>query len=119
MYLAVDDLLVSNLSGIMHMNIIQGTYATLLGLIVGLLYLRYKSIIAVILLHMNFNLTSTLLSSFVATIDSHMGLVFIIGLLGTGLTAWLLHNQYEPENYFEADETRPLPVEEITFLTQD
>lgn len=91
--------------GIMHMNIIQGTYAFFLGLILGTLYLKYKSIIAAILLHMTFNLTSTLLSSFVPSFDTNIGMVFIIGLLGTGLMVWLLYSQYDTGNYLETSET--------------
>ena len=98
--------------GIMHMNIIQGTYAFLLGLILGLLYLRYKSIIAAILLHTTFNLTSTLLSSFVPSIDTFMGIVFIIGLLGTGLLTWLLYSQYDAGNYLEEIEVLANAIEE-------
>jgi len=88
--------------GLMHMNIIQGTYAFFLGLILGLLYLSYHSILAAILLHMTFNLTSTLLSSFMPSSDAHMGIIFIIGLLGSGTIAWLLHRQYDPKNYLES-----------------
>lgn len=56
-------LLVSSLIfGVMHGNLIQGTYAFVCGLILGLIYLRYGSVTASILFHMGFNAASYLLS---------------------------------------------------------
>lgn len=46
--------------GIYHMNFVQGTYAFFLGLILGLVAMKYKSIIASIFLHMVINASSYL-----------------------------------------------------------
>lgn len=56
-------LLISSLVfGVMHGNLIQGSYAFVCGLILGLIYLRYGSVTASILFHMGFNAASYLLS---------------------------------------------------------
>ena len=105
--------------GIMHMNLIQGTYAFILGLILGLVYLKYKSIIAAILLHLTFNLTSTLLSSLMPSFDTYMGAVFLLGLLGTGIVTWLLYRQYNPDTYIDFNEPHTNPLEENTLLIEE
>lgn len=105
--------------GLLHMNIIQGSYAFFLGLILGLLYLKYKSIIAPILLHLTFNLTSTLVSSFMPEIDIYMSTVFVIGLLGSGFITWLLYRHYDVVNYSEAIEIPDSALEENALLARD
>ena len=47
--------------GIYHQNIVQGIYAILIGLLLGLIYRRYHSILASILLHMMINAGAFLL----------------------------------------------------------
>lgn len=44
--------------GITHMNIVQGTYAFVVGFLLGYLYLKYKTIWAPIIAHFGFNFTS-------------------------------------------------------------
>jgi membrane protease YdiL (CAAX protease family) len=41
--------------GLYHQNLIQGLYATLIGLLLGLIYRKYQTIAAPILLHMIIN----------------------------------------------------------------
>ena len=56
-------LLVSSLIfGVMHGNLIQGSYAFVCGILLGLIYLRYGSVTASILFHMGFNAASYLLA---------------------------------------------------------
>lgn len=55
-------LISSVIFGVMHGNLIQGTYAFACGLILGLIYLSYGSVTASILFHMGFNAASYLLS---------------------------------------------------------
>lgn len=45
--------------GLAHMNIVQGTYAFIMGLILGYIYKRYNSIIATIIAHLAFNFSGT------------------------------------------------------------
>ena len=54
------------LFGIYHMNIIQGVYAVLLGLLIGFVYYRSNSIIAPIIMHVTINSLSVIVNEFVA-----------------------------------------------------
>lgn len=47
------------LFGIAHMNIVQGTYAFLMGLLLGLLYRKFDSLYATMLAHLTFNFMGT------------------------------------------------------------
>ena len=47
--------------GIAHMNLVQGTYAFVLGLFLGFLYKKYNSLYATILAHLTFNFAGTYL----------------------------------------------------------
>ena len=50
------------LFGVYHLNIVQGSYAFLIGLLLGFIYYRSKSIIAPILVHIAVNSSSVLIS---------------------------------------------------------
>lgn len=52
----------AGLFGLIHGNLLQGSYAFILGLILGWVYLRFKSIFASMLVHMAYNSTSVLAS---------------------------------------------------------
>lgn len=56
------------LFGIYHMNIIQGLYAFVLGLFLGLVCIRYRSIYGAILLHMVFNSSNIILNGILSTV---------------------------------------------------
>lgn len=47
------------LFGIMHMNVVQGAYAFLLGMLLGYLRYRYKTVIITVGVHMLFNIIGT------------------------------------------------------------
>ncbi|MBR4947902.1 MAG: CPBP family intramembrane metalloprotease [Clostridiales bacterium] len=47
------------LFGIMHMNLVQGVYATILGLLLGFLRYKYRSVILTITTHILFNIAGT------------------------------------------------------------
>lgn len=47
--------------GVIHMNILQGAYAALLGVILGIIYVRYNSIVPCIVFHIVLNSLSVLL----------------------------------------------------------
>lgn len=59
------NILQAALFGIYHMNIIQGLYAFIFGLFLGLVYEKYRSIYAAILLHMVINLLGYLSGVFI------------------------------------------------------
>lgn len=50
------------LFGIGHMNLVQGCYAFVLGVVMGCIYYKYRSLKATILLHAGFNLVGTIVS---------------------------------------------------------
>ncbi len=47
--------------GIAHMNIVQGTYAFVLGLVLGFIYKKYNSLYATMIAHLAFNFSGTYL----------------------------------------------------------
>lgn len=67
------------LFGLLHGNIIQSTYAFVLGLIFGYIDYKEKSIVPSIILHIAINSSSVLISSFF--IDEFMGFGVFIGIL--------------------------------------
>jgi len=52
--------------GVIHLNMLQGMYAFLIGLVFGWIYIKYRSITLAIIAHMAFNLTSIILPEIVA-----------------------------------------------------
>ena len=50
--------------GVFHLNIIQGTYAFLIGLVLGFLYYRSNSLLSPILMHITFNASTIIISHF-------------------------------------------------------
>ncbi len=65
--------------GLYHMNVIQGTYAVLIGVLLGIIYIRTKSLIGPILLHISINTSSVVMDKFM-TDDTYnkYGTVFVI-----------------------------------------
>ncbi|MFZ2539760.1 MAG: CPBP family intramembrane glutamic endopeptidase [Oscillospiraceae bacterium] len=51
------------LFGVYHMNIIQGAYAAILGIVLGYVYYKFKTILAPIVIHIVLNSSSVLLST--------------------------------------------------------
>jgi len=54
--------------GLIHLNLFQSVYAFLVGLILGCLYMKYKSIVLVIIGHVSFNVASII----IGTIESEV-----------------------------------------------
>ena len=61
------------LFGILHMNIVQGAYAALLGVFLGFLTIRYRSVIYAIIAHIAFNMYSIIIS----TVESELVLTIV------------------------------------------
>lgn len=53
------------LFGLYHMNWVQGTYAFIIGLIIGFIYYRSNSIISAMIVHITINSSSVLMSQFI------------------------------------------------------
>ncbi len=67
--------------GIAHGNWVQGTYAFVLGLMLGYIYKKYNSLIASVLAHMTFNFAGTYIVSWMfekSGIDEGIGLIIEI-----------------------------------------
>ena len=64
--------------GIYHLNLIQGLYATVLGIILGLIYIYTDSILIPILMHSVFNISSIIMSKYNIVLE---GSIFIIGFI--------------------------------------
>ena len=74
----------ASLFGLIHGNLIQGTYAFACGVILGFVYLRYRSVAASILFHMGFNASNYILQLLPQENDILLGLI-TIALLGCAL----------------------------------
>ena len=61
--------------GVAHLNLFQGAYAFVLGIILGLVYIKYRSIIVVIVGHAAFNITSVVQSYINAEINIYAFLI--------------------------------------------
>ena len=90
------------LFGVLHMNWIQGTYAAVFGLILGVIYVKYRSIWASIILHLTFNMTSTLLSAYAPESLPFWPIVGV-GAVGSVVMFIVLRKKYEPEAYAEPE----------------
>jgi hypothetical protein len=89
------------LFGLFHGNWIQGVYATLVGIVLGVVYYKYKSIWAVILLHFSYNSISLLLDQWLHTnLDTTN--ILILGVFGTILFGTIMIRTYNKEAYCDA-----------------
>lgn len=66
------------LFGIVHLNIVQGIYAFLIGIVLGLSIIWSKSLILPVFIHMGMNLAGIVLSEFGAGINSLASLFMLI-----------------------------------------
>lgn len=105
--------------GVYHMNIVQGAYAIVFGLIIGALYYRTKSIIAAITLHISVNVAGVMMSqSYISGfMDSNEVLVLIIsGLVLIGTSIILIRNKEVVIEEIETDNSQEYKTEETNIL---
>ncbi|SHI05725.1 hypothetical protein SAMN02745823_02132 [Sporobacter termitidis DSM 10068] len=71
------------LFGVYHMNLIQGAYAFLIGILLGYVYYRSNSIFAPMLVHITVNSSSVLLSEFLSggALEKWSGVIIIASVL--------------------------------------
>lgn len=86
------------LFGIFHGNWIQGVYATLVGIVLGIVYYKYRSIWAVILLHFSYNTMALLLDQWLH-INLNTNDILILGMFGTILFGAVMIKKYNKEDY--------------------
>lgn len=85
--------------GVFHMNVPQGIYAFLIGVIIAWIYYKYKSVWAPVLFHVSANAFSVILTF--STAFNEMGdaaavVMCVLSLLITALVAWLIYRQVNP-----------------------
>ena len=71
--------------GLVHMNVFQGLYAFVAGILLGIIFVKFRSIIVVIAGHMAYNTISILLSEIVS--EEVMGIVVILSITVLALCA--------------------------------
>lgn len=94
--------------GIGHMNIVQGLYALVMGIVFGYVVMWTRSLYCAILLHITINTTSIIWQQVVKTTLSEKELTFIIlvGALLTILGLYMLSNEEEDNHDQVVDMTQ-------------
>lgn len=76
------------LFGVYHLNLVQGVYAVVLGLIFGYFAHRYGSVVPGILLHMVINTSSYVIGYILpASLEEQIGAMVLIGVIGLAAAA--------------------------------
>lgn len=88
--------------GIMHFNIVQSTYAAILGIVLGVIYIKYNSIWMPILFHFAFNFTSLVTDSILGE-DFPLILLGIIGVVGSIIFTFFAKHNYKSQFYKEKE----------------
>lgn len=86
------------LFGFFHGNWIQGVYATLLGIVLGIVYYKYRSIWAVIVLHFSYNTISLLIDQWLHE-NLNTTNIIVIGMVGTLLFGYFMFRLFNKEYY--------------------
>lgn len=103
------------LFGLFHLNLLQFSYTFPAGIIIGMVFLRYQSIWAPILIHLGWNSTSTFLSALLPENTSY-GVFGALMLLGAALLFVGLYYTYKirprppvviPEIYTPEEDSQP------------
>lgn len=69
--------------GVVHGNIVQGTYAFISGILLAIVYIHYESIFACIIVHMTINLLGTLVNIFlVSKINNEIISTILFAIMG-------------------------------------
>ena len=71
--------------GLVHMNVFQGLYAFVAGILLGIVFIKFRSIIVVIAGHVAYNIVSILLSEIVS--EEVIGIVVILSIVVLALCA--------------------------------
>lgn len=98
--------------GLMHMNIIQGSYAFVIGIILGIVYLKYQSIWAPILLHFAFNLMGVIMDNLFMGIEmeSIAYKLLVIGITGSAITGYILYRVYDEIYYIQNKDEKEIKI---------
>lgn len=91
----VANLITAVLFGVMHLNLIQGVYAIVLGLILGYIYIRTKNLVYPILLHILLNLLGAGFAQIFDLLNKpesaviYMLALIVLALVSGGFLIWL------------------------------
>ncbi|TCT13862.1 hypothetical protein EDC18_108100 [Natranaerovirga pectinivora] len=98
--------------GFIHGNIVQGSYAFVIGLVLAVIYLKMKSIWAPIFLHFVFNFVSLFIGYFIdENMTSFLGIIYV--MVSFVILAWfmkvVLSKEYPTQEYItqEVNEEDP------------
>ena len=86
------------LFGAVHMNIFQGIYAFVAGVMLGLVYIKFRSLAIVIAAHMAYNIISITLSEFAS--EEAMVVVFVVSIILLPVCAYFIIKYKKPERLF-------------------
>jgi len=106
--------------GLMHFNVVQSSYAAVLGIVLGVIYIKYNSIWMPILFHFSFNFTS-LITDIILGEDVSLLLIGVLGLLGSIIFVALAKINYKEEYYEDIVETIIVKddLEEVVNIGED
>lgn len=97
--------------GILHMNLLQGVYAGVLGLLMGYIYIKYGSLLMTILFHITLNTLSVVLpESFAEGVNPFY--ILIPALLVTAGILWLINRRGDSAMFFSNRKMEKVPQEE-------
>jgi len=96
-------LISSALFGVMHLNLLQGLYATVIGIMFGFIFVRFKSIWYPIIAHVAFNLVNVIMTEFEFEFYSIIILLAAI-ILFFGCGVLMLRRKYPPDVHGEEDQ---------------
>lgn len=97
--------------GLFHMNIPQAVYATALGILWGTLFLKYGSVLPVILLHMSMNLMGSIVFPLIIASHEILGIVITVFAVLTIFIVGLVLFSREKKS-LQAVWQEPVPIEE-------
>jgi membrane protease YdiL (CAAX protease family) len=103
--------------GVVHGNIIQAAYATVLGLIMGMLYLKYENLIYPIIVHITINSSSVIVSEI-----GHEWIICAVGLVSLVICILMIKSQPELKEFKflkEKKELKPLPSLRDTVVQEE
>ena len=99
------------LFGILHMNLLQGAYAAVLGLLMGFIYIKYGSLLMTILFHITLNTLSVLLpSNFAEGVNPFF--ILIPAVIVTAGLLWIISRRGKSVMFFTDRKSITVPQEE-------
>jgi len=93
MKLPVAVILQALIFAVIHLDLVQGTYSFVIGLILGLVYIWFDSIWLVISLHFAFNATSIVLSHILGETEIYLLYFIIVAFIISGVSLFVLYKK--------------------------